>query len=224
MHATTHPRYKPLRASRPGGRDGDRDRRVAAQALAAGRRRSRVRYANNRLVWINLRDRFPHPYTMSDAISWVQRASAQDPPTNLAIATTGEAIGSIGLTLQTDVHPTIRRDWLLARRALLGQWHRHSRPARLHRVRFHHLRLDPSIRHPLRVKPCLRPRAGEGRFLVRGSPEQERHQGRSDRGCVDVWTGPVAPCSSRCPTLTRCVGRRERSRGDYRYTVGREGR
>ncbi len=63
-----------------------------------------VRHANNRLIWINLRDRFPHPYTMSDAIAWVQRASAQEPPTNLAIATTEEAIGSIGLTLQPDVH------------------------------------------------------------------------------------------------------------------------
>ena len=72
-----------------------------------------VPYANNRLIWINLRDRFPHPYTMSDAISWVQRAGAQDPPTNLAIATTGEAIGSIGLTLQTDVH---------RRSAEIGYW------------------------------------------------------------------------------------------------------
>ena len=41
---------------------------------------------------------------MSDAISWVQRAGAEESPTNLAIATTGEAMGSIGLTLETDVH------------------------------------------------------------------------------------------------------------------------
>ncbi len=27
---------------------------------------SLVRYANNRNVWINLRDRFPHPYTKAD--------------------------------------------------------------------------------------------------------------------------------------------------------------
>lgn len=63
-----------------------------------------VRYANNRRIWINLRDRFPHPYTMSDAISWVERARAREPATNLAIATASEAIGSVGLTVQPDVH------------------------------------------------------------------------------------------------------------------------
>jgi len=27
--------------------------------------------ANDRAVWINLRDRFPHPYTLQDAEEWV---------------------------------------------------------------------------------------------------------------------------------------------------------
>jgi hypothetical protein len=30
-----------------------------------------VKYANNRKVWINLRDSFPHPYTIRDAREWV---------------------------------------------------------------------------------------------------------------------------------------------------------
>ncbi len=71
-----------------------------------------AQHANNQ-IWINLRDRFPHPYTMPDAISWVEHARAQDPPTNLAIATTAEAIGSIGLALQADVH---------RRSAEIGYW------------------------------------------------------------------------------------------------------
>ncbi len=32
---------------------------------------SLVRHANNWNVWINLRDRFPHPYTMTDAHAWI---------------------------------------------------------------------------------------------------------------------------------------------------------
>ena len=34
-------------------------------------------YANNRNVAINLRDRFPHPYTAKDADEWITRAGAQ---------------------------------------------------------------------------------------------------------------------------------------------------
>ncbi len=65
-----------------------------------------VKYANNRNIWINLRDRFPHPYTMDDATAWVQSVKDQRPVMNFAIATSNddEAIGSIGLTLQEDVH------------------------------------------------------------------------------------------------------------------------
>ena len=63
-----------------------------------------VKYANNPSIWINLRDRFPHPYTMADAKAWVQLNLERNPVTNLAVATTEEAIGSIGLMLQTDVH------------------------------------------------------------------------------------------------------------------------
>ena len=31
-----------------------------------------VKYANNRKVWINLRDSFPHPYTSDDAKAWIR--------------------------------------------------------------------------------------------------------------------------------------------------------
>ena len=34
-------------------------------------RDSLLRYANNRKVWRNLKDRFPHPYTGSDADAWL---------------------------------------------------------------------------------------------------------------------------------------------------------
>ena len=62
-----------------------------------------VKYANNRNVWINLKDHFPHPYTMEDAEAWVQSQQDRDTPTNFAIANADEAIGAIGLRLQGDV-------------------------------------------------------------------------------------------------------------------------
>jgi RimJ/RimL family protein N-acetyltransferase len=62
-----------------------------------------VKHANNRNVWINLRDRFPHPYTVNDARRWLEMVVDQKPETNFAIAVADEAVGGIGLTVQHDV-------------------------------------------------------------------------------------------------------------------------
>ncbi len=64
---------------------------------------SLVRHANNRRVWRNLKDRFPNPYTTSDADHWIRRATQSIPETHFAIAIGGEAVGGIGFDLQTDV-------------------------------------------------------------------------------------------------------------------------
>jgi RimJ/RimL family protein N-acetyltransferase len=66
-------------------------------------RDSLVRHANNRNVWINLRDRFPHPYTTTDARNWLHSIVGFKPETNFAIAVQDEAVGGIGLSVQTDV-------------------------------------------------------------------------------------------------------------------------
>jgi RimJ/RimL family protein N-acetyltransferase len=62
-----------------------------------------VRHANNRDVWINLRDRFPHPYTNTDARNWLESVVGIAPETNFAIAVDDEAVGGIGYTIQHDV-------------------------------------------------------------------------------------------------------------------------
>ena len=62
-----------------------------------------VRHANNPKVARNLRDRFPHPYTLADANWWIAHASAEEPTTSFAIVANGEAVGGIGLLRQTDV-------------------------------------------------------------------------------------------------------------------------
>ena len=64
-----------------------------------------VRYANNRKIWLNLRDRFPHPYLESDAIAWISACCSQkDAQTQFAIDRGGEAIGGVGLERLEDVH------------------------------------------------------------------------------------------------------------------------
>ena len=62
-----------------------------------------VRYANNRKVSINLRDRFPYPYTDRDARNWLDAVVGLEPETNFAIDIAGEAVGGIGYTMQYDV-------------------------------------------------------------------------------------------------------------------------
>ena len=62
-----------------------------------------AKYANNRNVSRNLRDRFPYPYRIEDAAAFIQLARAQDPETIFAIASDTEAIGGIGLELYDDV-------------------------------------------------------------------------------------------------------------------------
>jgi RimJ/RimL family protein N-acetyltransferase len=57
---------------------------------------SLVRHANNRLVWRNLLDTFPHPYTRADAEQWVHIVATRPGDVLLAIELAGEAIGGIG--------------------------------------------------------------------------------------------------------------------------------
>jgi len=62
-----------------------------------------ARYANNRRVWANLRDRFPSPYTDEDAELWVRHATRAVPATDFAIQVGDEAGGGIGIVLKDDV-------------------------------------------------------------------------------------------------------------------------
>ena len=64
---------------------------------------SLVKYANNRKIWLNLRDRFPHPYTRRDGRDYIHLARSQRPETIFAIEVDGEAAGSIGFVPHADV-------------------------------------------------------------------------------------------------------------------------
>ena len=60
---------------------------------------SLVLNGNNRKVWRNLYDVFPHPYTLEDAGRWLALAATADPRTHLAIDVDEAAVGGIGVTI-----------------------------------------------------------------------------------------------------------------------------
>jgi [ribosomal protein S5]-alanine N-acetyltransferase len=69
--------------------------------------------ANNRTVWLNLRDALPHPYTLDDARRWIDSLKEQNPVAYFAIVVDGLAVGAIGLTTGSDI---------LRRSAEIGYW------------------------------------------------------------------------------------------------------
>jgi len=72
------------------------------RSLRAEDAASLATHADNREVWINLRDGFPHPYAVGDADEFISR-SLQPPETTFAIAVDGAAVGAIGFVLGSDV-------------------------------------------------------------------------------------------------------------------------
>jgi RimJ/RimL family protein N-acetyltransferase len=65
---------------------------------------SLVRHANNRHIWLNVRDTFPHPYTQTDARDWIRLATSDGLNLVFAIDVDGFAVGAIGLRPGQDVN------------------------------------------------------------------------------------------------------------------------
>jgi len=83
------------------------------RAWKPGDEPSLVLHANSRAIWRNLRDAFPHPYTLADARLWIETANPSEPITNFAIVIDRAAVGGIGLVLKEDV---------FRRSAEIGYW------------------------------------------------------------------------------------------------------
>ena len=62
-----------------------------------------ARHANNHKVWLQLRDRFPHPYTIDDARGFIAFAGGANPETAFAVTVDDQPVGSIGAVLGEDV-------------------------------------------------------------------------------------------------------------------------
>jgi RimJ/RimL family protein N-acetyltransferase len=74
---------------------------------------SLARHADNRKIWLALRDLFPHPYTRADAEAYIARVAGEVPVTRFAIDVAGEAVGSVSLRLGSDIE---------RRSAEIGYW------------------------------------------------------------------------------------------------------
>ncbi len=69
--------------------------------------------ANNRKIWENLRDRFPHPYSLEDADFFINLTNQEDPQLTFAIEYQGKFAGIAGLLSMDDVY---------RRTAEIGYW------------------------------------------------------------------------------------------------------
>ena len=65
---------------------------------------SLARHANNRKVWIALRDLFPHPYTIEDAHTFLKSVISSEPVTLFCVEANEAAVGGIGIRIGADVH------------------------------------------------------------------------------------------------------------------------
>ena len=64
-----------------------------------------ARHGNERLIWQNMRDRFPHPYAVADAERYISFVTGPEVgrDINLCVEVDGEAAGSISLLFKHDV-------------------------------------------------------------------------------------------------------------------------
>jgi RimJ/RimL family protein N-acetyltransferase len=80
-----------------------RTARLVLRPFRPGDEKDLVAAADDRGVWLSLRDRFPHPYTREDAERWIAHARATAPATDLAVTLEGRVIGGVGLERGSDV-------------------------------------------------------------------------------------------------------------------------
>jgi ribosomal-protein-alanine N-acetyltransferase len=71
------------------------------------------KHADNANVYSFLMDRFPHPYTMTDAVNWINLMLQQQPVITFVIAVDDKLAGVIGLEMRDDIY---------RKAPLLGYW------------------------------------------------------------------------------------------------------
>src|SRR5271157_2741228 len=82
-----------------------RSERLLLRAWRRGDEAALVRHGNSHAVWRNLTDRFPHPYTRKDAVTWIRRVKEQGmPPQSFAIVFQDEPVGGVGFERMLDLN------------------------------------------------------------------------------------------------------------------------
>jgi RimJ/RimL family protein N-acetyltransferase len=63
-----------------------------------------AKHANNRKIWRNVRNAFPHPYTETNAEQWISSILEEKVKTKFAIVVDGKAVGGIGVEKKDDIY------------------------------------------------------------------------------------------------------------------------
>jgi len=80
------------------------DHELYLRSLENSDKGNMVKYANNKAIWENLMDGFPHPYTKKDADKWISYCLEKSKNVHLAIIYKEEYVGAIGAEFKEDIY------------------------------------------------------------------------------------------------------------------------
>ena len=160
-------------------------------------RESLVRHANNWRMARNMRDLFPHPYTLVEADKWLTISSQQNPVTKFAIAVDGEAVGGIGLTLQEDVYRRSAEIGYWLGESFWGQGIVTAAVRTFNSLCIRQVRSDSHLRQCLRLEPRLGASFGKSRLFARRRDAAECFQRGADDRRFFVRHHARSACCSR---------------------------
>ena len=78
--------------------------KIALRSLKPSDKTQLAQLANNKKIWDNVRNRFPHPYSEKNAEEFIQLQNEKNAEKVFAIEYNGKLCGLIGLILQQDVY------------------------------------------------------------------------------------------------------------------------
>jgi RimJ/RimL family protein N-acetyltransferase len=141
--------------------------------------------ANDRAVWLGLRDAFPHPYSLDDARRYIATARQRSRQSSFAIEAAGRLAGGIGYT----EHPDVERigaevGYWLGREF----WGRGIATAALRLVTEHAFRVNPELRRLWAVPYSSNP--ASARVLEKAGYRREgtlRQSAIKDGRVLDQW-------------------------------------
>lgn len=87
--------------------------RMTIRPWKKGDEKSLAQNANEYDIWINVTDRFPHPYKLADAQEWIAASMKAEPVRDWALVIDNKAVGGIGVMPKRDV---------FLRSAEIGYW------------------------------------------------------------------------------------------------------
>jgi ribosomal-protein-alanine N-acetyltransferase len=150
-------------------------------------------HANNRKIWLAVRDLLPHPYTIQDAHEFLQRTVSEQPAIKFCIEIDGTAVGGIGVHPGRDVyrHTATVGYWL-------GEqfWGRGIMTEVVTSVTdfcFDNFPLRRISAEVLCQQSRIRTRAGKSRFHFRRAPQEQRDEGWTSSRFTALRPDKVVP-------------------------------